>query len=67
MNRVALLLAATVLFAAGSAAAQSVSQFYAGRQITFIVGASAGGGYDRQARLVARHHRSAMALQPDSW
>jgi len=55
MNRVALLLAAAVLFTAGSAAAQSVSEFYAGRQITFIVGASTGGGYDRQARLVARH------------
>ena len=55
MNRVALLLAATVLFTAGRAAAQSVSEFYAGRQITFIVGASTGGGYDRQARLVARH------------
>src|SRR5260370_11758828 len=55
MNRVALLLAAAVLFTAGRTAAQSVSQFYAGRQITFIVGASAGGGYDRQARLVARH------------
>jgi len=55
MNRVALLLAAAALFTAGSAAAQSVAQFYAGRQITFIVGASTGGGYDRQARLVARH------------
>src|SRR2546421_1169091 len=55
MNRVALLLAAMALFTAGRAAAQSVSQFYTGRQITFIVGASAGGGYDRQARLVARH------------
>jgi len=55
MNRVALLLAATVLFTAGRAAAQSVSEFYAGRQITFLVGASTGGGYDRQARLVARH------------
>src|SRR5258707_3577304 len=55
MNRVALLLAAMALFTAGRAGAQSVSQFYAGRQITFIVGASAGGGYDRQARLVARH------------
>src|SRR5262249_6292061 len=54
-NRVALLLAASVLFTAVSTAAQSVSEFYAGRQITFIVGASTGGGYDRQARLVARH------------
>src|SRR5262249_5454779 len=55
MNRAALLLAAAVLFTAGRTAAQSVSEFYAGRQITFIVGASTGGGYDRQARLVARH------------
>src|SRR5262245_64069931 len=55
MNRVALLLAAAALFTAGSAAAQPVSEFYAGRQMTCIVGASAGGGYDRQARLVARH------------
>jgi tripartite-type tricarboxylate transporter receptor subunit TctC len=56
MDGIARLLAATaVLLAAGSAAAQSVAEFYAGKQITFIVGASAGGGYDRQARLVARH------------
>ena len=55
MNCVALLLAAAALFTAGETAAQSVSEFYAGRQMTFIVGASTGGGYDRQARLVARH------------
>src|SRR5262249_6419546 len=55
MNRIALLLAATVLFTAERTAAQPVSEFYAGKQMTFIVGASAGGGYDRQARLVARH------------
>jgi hypothetical protein len=29
--------------------------FYAGKQITFIVGAGVGGGYDLQARVVARH------------
>jgi len=29
--------------------------FYAGKQITLIVGAGVGGGYDHQARLVARH------------
>src|SRR5258708_17361051 len=56
MNGIVLFFAvAAVVLTAGSAAAQSVSQFYAGRQITFIVGASAGGGYDRQARLVAHH------------
>ena len=33
----------------------AAEDFYAGRQITFIVGAGVGGGYDHQARLVARH------------
>jgi tripartite-type tricarboxylate transporter receptor subunit TctC len=37
------------------AAAQSVADFYAGKQITMIVGSTVGGGYDNQARLVARH------------
>ncbi len=40
----------------GSAFAQDpVAQFYKGRQITVIVGSSAGGGYDIYARLLARH------------
>jgi hypothetical protein len=29
--------------------------YYAGKQITFIVGAGPGGGYDLQARIAARH------------
>jgi hypothetical protein len=29
--------------------------FYAGKQITFVVGAGVGGGYDLQARTTARH------------
>lgn len=29
--------------------------FYAGRQLTLLVGAGAGGGYDLQARIAARH------------
>src|SRR5262245_4859603 len=37
------------------AAAQTVQDFFAGRQITVIVGSGAGGGYDLQARLMARH------------
>lgn len=39
----------------GKAVAQSVADFYAGRQINLIVGATPGGGYDSQARLVARY------------
>ncbi|MFL6799042.1 MAG: Bug family tripartite tricarboxylate transporter substrate binding protein [Xanthobacteraceae bacterium] len=39
-----------------SAAAQEpVAQFYRGKQITVVVGSSAGGGYDIYARLLARH------------
>lgn len=37
------------------AAAQTVAEFYAGRQVTLIVGSTPGGGYDTQARLIARH------------
>jgi tripartite-type tricarboxylate transporter receptor subunit TctC len=39
----------------GAPAQDSVAQFYKGRQITVIVGSSAGGGYDIYARLLARH------------
>jgi tripartite-type tricarboxylate transporter receptor subunit TctC len=44
--------------------AQSVAEFYAGKQINFIVGASPGGGYDTQARLVARHLGKHIAGNP---
>ena len=37
------------------AAAQSVAEFYGGKQISLLVGASAGGGYDALGRLTARH------------
>ncbi len=43
---------AALVWAAHSAAAQD---FYAGKQITFVVGAGVGGGYDLQARVTARH------------
>jgi tripartite-type tricarboxylate transporter receptor subunit TctC len=36
-------------------AQDAVAQFYKGRQITVIVGSSAGGGYDIYARLLARY------------
>jgi tripartite-type tricarboxylate transporter receptor subunit TctC len=44
---------AAVAWAASPAVAQP--DFYAGKQITFIVGAGVGGGYDLQARTAARH------------
>ncbi|MFN3889326.1 MAG: Bug family tripartite tricarboxylate transporter substrate binding protein [Beijerinckiaceae bacterium] len=37
------------------AAAQDVASFYKGKQVTIVVGSSAGGGYDTYARLVSRH------------
>src|SRR5947208_6991329 len=37
------------------AAPASAEDFYAGKQLTFIVGAGPGGGYDLQARVVSRH------------
>jgi tripartite-type tricarboxylate transporter receptor subunit TctC len=47
--------AAVLDLAPCAGAAQSLAEFYAGKQISFLVGASPGGGYDTQARLVARH------------
>jgi tripartite-type tricarboxylate transporter receptor subunit TctC len=41
--------------AISSAAAQSVADFYHGRQMILMVGSSPGGGYDAVARLVARN------------
>jgi tripartite-type tricarboxylate transporter receptor subunit TctC len=39
----------------GAAQAQSVADFYKGKKITVYIGYSAGGGYDRYARTLARH------------
>ena len=36
-------------------AQDAVAEFYKGRQVTVIVGSSAGGGYDIYTRLLARH------------
>jgi hypothetical protein len=47
-------IAAAALMLASAPGARA-DDFFAGKQITFIVGAGVGGGYDLQARLVARH------------
>ena len=41
--------------AIGPASAQSPAEFFKDKTVTFYVGLSAGGGYDVNARLVARH------------
>ena len=56
MWRLLVLAAAFAAVPVSSAPAQdTAAQFYKGRQVTVIVGSSAGGGYDIYARLVARH------------
>jgi tripartite-type tricarboxylate transporter receptor subunit TctC len=42
-------------FRPSACAQDAVSEFYKGRQITVVVGSTAGGGYDIYARLLARH------------
>ncbi len=55
MRKILLTAALLTLGAAPSPAQDAIEQFYKGRQITVIVGSSAGGGYDIYARLMARH------------
>jgi tripartite-type tricarboxylate transporter receptor subunit TctC len=49
------LFAATLALSGGSAAAQSVADFYHGKTVNFIVGFGPGGGYDLYPRVLARH------------
>jgi tripartite-type tricarboxylate transporter receptor subunit TctC len=43
------------MLATHAQAQNSVADFYKGKQISIVVGSSAGGGYDTYARLLARH------------
>jgi tripartite-type tricarboxylate transporter receptor subunit TctC len=49
------LVAIAAIVAATPVPAQSPASFYEGRTINIVVGFSPGGGYDRYARLLARH------------
>ena len=53
MKRMFVVAAALALAAAAPLAAHA--QYYAGKTITIIVGYKPGGGYDRTARMLARH------------
>jgi len=48
----------------GAASADSVSDFYKGKTITFYSGGSAGGGFSAVARLVAKHMAARVPGQP---
>src|SRR5688572_9284449 len=50
-----LVAATAVLALMAPASAQTVEQFYTGKQIGVVVGSAAGGGYDVIARLVTAH------------
>ncbi len=55
MRRSKLVLTAVLACVATPAAADAVAEFYAGKQIRFIIRSGAGGGYDQYARLLGRH------------
>jgi tripartite-type tricarboxylate transporter receptor subunit TctC len=49
---------------ATAARADAVTDFYAGRTVTIVVGSAAAGGYDTVARAVARHIGKHMPANP---
>src|SRR5882724_8408651 len=57
----AMLVLAAVTSTAG---AQSVADFYRGRNVTLVIGFSVGGGYDLYARLLSRHLGRHIPGQP---
>lgn len=51
----AIVLATGATVTTGSARGEPVEEFYSGKTIDLIIGFSVGGGYDRYARVLARH------------
>ena len=49
-----------------SARAASVEDFYKGKTIQFVVGGTAGGGYDTYTRLIARHFTQFVPGKPSA-
>src|SRR5258708_40115196 len=68
LGRTALLTLTFGTMALGSlmrpAGAQGIADFYRGRNVTLVIGFSAGGGYDLYARLLARHLGKHVPRQP---
>lgn len=54
-----------ILYTGFSGSLEAQEQFYKGKQIRIIVGLSSGGGYDRAARMVARHVGKHIPGNPD--
>jgi tripartite-type tricarboxylate transporter receptor subunit TctC len=55
----------TAVASVGPCRAQTVEQFYQGRQMTIVVGFNPGGGYDPYARTLARHLPHHLPGSPD--
>jgi tripartite-type tricarboxylate transporter receptor subunit TctC len=47
--------AGVVAFLVSIVAARAQTDFYAGKQISLLIGTTPGGGYDAYGRLLARH------------
>lgn len=62
LKRMALLLAGAM--GALAPAGAMAQDFWAGKQVTYIVGSATGGGYDNLARLTARHLGKHLAGSP---
>ena len=60
-----LCLLAAAAFAALPARADSVEDFYRGKNVTLVIGYSVGGGYDLYGRLLARHLGKYIPGQPN--
>lgn len=54
-RRLRAVLASAAIIASAPGFANEVENFYKGRNVSFLVGVSQGGGYDTDLRLVARH------------
>ena len=48
----------------GPASAQTVAEFYAGKQVSLLIATTPGGGYDAYGRLLARHLNRHIPGQP---
>ena len=59
-----LLLSTFISVSVTPAFAASVEEFYKGKTIQFVVGGSAGGGYDTYTRLIARHFAQYVPGKP---
>jgi tripartite-type tricarboxylate transporter receptor subunit TctC len=59
------LAAAGMAMGVGHATADAVEDFYKTKQMTMLIGLSTGGGYDRYARLTARHLQKYIPGNPN--